>query len=204
MLRFGRQPRPTLMRAPVRVPQTGSNAQAANPPETVAEPGPADPGTLDVSVLRAVIAMQHELAAVGLDLKAVMQRIADCTRELTSGDVGRCAPARWRRSGLRSHERRAGDRATPPPSHREQPRRPRHAQWPLSALPGHRDRRSGRLRAVAESGRSLNHRRPTPARRGSRRSAAPVRRRGACVRRARRHHDGAAVRRSVRRDGARR
>jgi diguanylate cyclase (GGDEF)-like protein/PAS domain S-box-containing protein len=41
--------------------------------------------TLDVSVLRAVIALQHELAAVGLDLKAVMQRIADCTRELTGG-----------------------------------------------------------------------------------------------------------------------
>ena len=40
---------------------------------------------LDVSVLRAVIAMQHELAAVGLDLKAVMQRIADRTRELTGG-----------------------------------------------------------------------------------------------------------------------
>jgi GAF domain-containing protein len=47
---------------------------------------PADGGqTLDVSVLRAVIAMQHELAAVGLDLKAVMQRIADRTRELTGG-----------------------------------------------------------------------------------------------------------------------
>src|SRR5436305_4101572 len=46
----------------------------------------ADAGsTLDVSVLRAVIAMQHELAAVGLDLKAVMQRIADRTRELTGG-----------------------------------------------------------------------------------------------------------------------
>ncbi|MFZ0974954.1 MAG: EAL domain-containing protein [Solirubrobacteraceae bacterium] len=41
--------------------------------------------TLDVSVLRAVIAMQHELAAVGLDLQAVMQRIADRTRELTGG-----------------------------------------------------------------------------------------------------------------------
>lgn len=40
---------------------------------------------LDVSVLRAVIAMQHELAAVGLDLQAVMQRIADRTRELTGG-----------------------------------------------------------------------------------------------------------------------
>ena len=54
--------------------------------ETVAETGTADGGpTLDVSVLRAVIAMQHELAAVGLDLKAVMQRIADCTRELTGG-----------------------------------------------------------------------------------------------------------------------
>ena len=33
--------------------------------------------TLDVSVLRAVIAMQHELAAVGLDLKAVMQLITN-------------------------------------------------------------------------------------------------------------------------------
>jgi diguanylate cyclase (GGDEF)-like protein/PAS domain S-box-containing protein len=54
--------------------------------ETLAQPGTADGGlTLDVSVLRAVIAMQHELAAVGLDLKAVMQRIADCTRELTAG-----------------------------------------------------------------------------------------------------------------------
>jgi diguanylate cyclase (GGDEF)-like protein/PAS domain S-box-containing protein len=40
---------------------------------------------VDASVLRAAIAMQHELAAVGLDLKAVMQRIADRTRELTSG-----------------------------------------------------------------------------------------------------------------------
>ena len=41
--------------------------------------------TLDISVLRAAIAMQHELADVGLDLKAVMQRIADSTRELTAG-----------------------------------------------------------------------------------------------------------------------
>jgi PAS domain S-box-containing protein len=41
--------------------------------------------TLDVALLRTVIAMQHELAAVGLDLKAVMQRIADRTRELTGG-----------------------------------------------------------------------------------------------------------------------
>jgi diguanylate cyclase (GGDEF)-like protein/PAS domain S-box-containing protein len=48
--------------------------------------GSSDEGsTLDVSVLRAVIALQCELAAVGLDLKAVMQRIADCTRELTGG-----------------------------------------------------------------------------------------------------------------------
>src|SRR5450755_2629487 len=54
--------------------------------ETLAGTGPTDGGqTLDVSVLRAVIAMQHELAAVGLDLKAVMQRIADRTRELTAG-----------------------------------------------------------------------------------------------------------------------
>jgi diguanylate cyclase (GGDEF)-like protein/PAS domain S-box-containing protein len=36
-------------------------------------------------VLREVIAMQHEVAAVGLDLKAVMQRIADRTRELIGG-----------------------------------------------------------------------------------------------------------------------
>ncbi len=48
-------------------------------------PGGGDASTLDVSVLRAVIEMQHELAAVGLDLKAVMQRIADRTRELTGG-----------------------------------------------------------------------------------------------------------------------
>jgi diguanylate cyclase (GGDEF)-like protein/PAS domain S-box-containing protein len=41
--------------------------------------------TVDVSVLRAVIAMQHELAAVGLDLQAVMRRIADRTRELIGG-----------------------------------------------------------------------------------------------------------------------
>jgi diguanylate cyclase (GGDEF)-like protein/PAS domain S-box-containing protein len=47
--------------------------------------GPDAGGTLDVSVLRAAIAVQHELAAVGLDLKAVMQRIADRTRELTGG-----------------------------------------------------------------------------------------------------------------------
>ena len=54
--------------------------------ETLADTGSAGGGpTLDVSVLRAVIAMQHELAAVGLDHKAVMQRIADRTRELTAG-----------------------------------------------------------------------------------------------------------------------
>jgi diguanylate cyclase (GGDEF)-like protein/PAS domain S-box-containing protein len=54
--------------------------------ETLAETATTERGpTLDVSVLRAVIAMQHELAAVGLDLKAVMQRIADRTRELTGG-----------------------------------------------------------------------------------------------------------------------
>ena len=53
---------------------------------TFADTEPADGArTLDVSVLRAVIAMQHELAAVGLDLKTVMQRIADRTRELTVG-----------------------------------------------------------------------------------------------------------------------
>jgi diguanylate cyclase (GGDEF)-like protein/PAS domain S-box-containing protein len=54
--------------------------------ERLAESGSAGSGsTLDVSVLRAAIAMQHELAAVGLDLKAVMQRIADRTRELIGG-----------------------------------------------------------------------------------------------------------------------
>jgi diguanylate cyclase (GGDEF)-like protein/PAS domain S-box-containing protein len=54
--------------------------------ETPAEAGTADGGPkLDVSVLRAVIAMQYELAAVGLDLRAVMQRIADRTRELIGG-----------------------------------------------------------------------------------------------------------------------
>jgi hypothetical protein len=54
--------------------------------ETLAHAGIVDGGaTLDVSVLRAVSAMQRELAEVGLDLKAVMQRIADRTRELTGG-----------------------------------------------------------------------------------------------------------------------
>jgi diguanylate cyclase (GGDEF)-like protein/PAS domain S-box-containing protein len=54
--------------------------------ETLADAAVVGGGaTLDVSVLRAVIAMQRELAAVGLDLKAVMQRIADRTRELTGG-----------------------------------------------------------------------------------------------------------------------
>jgi diguanylate cyclase (GGDEF)-like protein/PAS domain S-box-containing protein len=53
---------------------------------TPAETATADGGrTLDVSVLREVIAMQHELAGVGLELRAVMQRIADRTRELTGG-----------------------------------------------------------------------------------------------------------------------
>ena len=73
---------------PVRVPDARVDAQRAIAPvlQTPAETEPADGAqTLDVSVLRAVIAMQHELAAVGLDLKAVMQRIADRTRELTGG-----------------------------------------------------------------------------------------------------------------------
>ncbi len=48
-------------------------------------PRGGDASTVDVSVLRTVIEMQHELAAVGLDLQAVMQRIADRTRELTGG-----------------------------------------------------------------------------------------------------------------------
>ena len=71
-----------------KVARVGVDAQGAMDPalETLTEAGTAAGGpTLDVSVLRAVIAMQHELAAVGLDLKAVMQRIADCTRELTGG-----------------------------------------------------------------------------------------------------------------------
>jgi diguanylate cyclase (GGDEF)-like protein/PAS domain S-box-containing protein len=41
----------------------------------------------DAAVLRAAISIQHELAAAGLDLKAVMQRIADRTRELTGGSA---------------------------------------------------------------------------------------------------------------------
>ena len=46
----------------------------------------ADAGSSnDAAVLRAAVAMQHELAAAGLDLNAVMQRIADRTRELTGG-----------------------------------------------------------------------------------------------------------------------
>jgi diguanylate cyclase (GGDEF)-like protein/PAS domain S-box-containing protein len=48
--------------------------------------GDTDTAT-DAAVLRAAIAMQHELAAAGLDLKAVMQRIADRTRELTGGSA---------------------------------------------------------------------------------------------------------------------
>ena len=40
---------------------------------------------LDAADLRAAIEMQFELAAVGDDLQAVMQRIADRTRELTGG-----------------------------------------------------------------------------------------------------------------------
>jgi diguanylate cyclase (GGDEF)-like protein/PAS domain S-box-containing protein len=42
---------------------------------------------VETAGLRAAIAMQHELANVGLDLKAVMQRIADRTRELTRGSA---------------------------------------------------------------------------------------------------------------------
>jgi diguanylate cyclase (GGDEF)-like protein/PAS domain S-box-containing protein len=77
-----------LMRPAVHGPRAGPDPRGGIDPflQTLAETGLADGGqTLDVSVLRAVIAMQHELAAVGLDLKAVMQRIADRTRELTSG-----------------------------------------------------------------------------------------------------------------------
>src|ERR687894_312369 len=48
----------------------------------------ANPGAAtDAAVLRAAISIQHELAAAGLDLKAVMQRIADRTRELTGGSA---------------------------------------------------------------------------------------------------------------------
>ncbi len=56
-----------------------------NPTKPDRQPDRDGGSTLDVSVLRAVVDMQHELAAVGLDLKAVMQRIADRTRELTGG-----------------------------------------------------------------------------------------------------------------------
>jgi diguanylate cyclase (GGDEF)-like protein/PAS domain S-box-containing protein len=76
------------MRPLVPGPRERTDAQPGVDPsvEPLAETATADGGpTLEVSVLRAVIAMQHELGAVGLDLKAVMQRIADRTRELTSG-----------------------------------------------------------------------------------------------------------------------
>src|SRR5436190_7269983 len=77
----------------------------------------ADAGsTLDVSVLRAVIAMQHELAAVGLDLKAVMQRIADCTRELTGGTSAAVRLLEGDALVCGGDERRAGHRQSPPPS----------------------------------------------------------------------------------------
>ena len=78
----------TGRRLGVKVPRAGVDISVDMDPvlETLADAGIVDDGaTLDVSVLRAVIAMQHELAAVGLDLKAVMQRIADRTRELTGG-----------------------------------------------------------------------------------------------------------------------
>jgi diguanylate cyclase (GGDEF)-like protein/PAS domain S-box-containing protein len=71
-----------------KVARPGVDVHGAMDPalETLAHAGPANGGsTVDVSVLRAVVAMQHELGAVGLDLKAVMQRIADRTRELTGG-----------------------------------------------------------------------------------------------------------------------
>jgi diguanylate cyclase (GGDEF)-like protein/PAS domain S-box-containing protein len=76
------------MRAAVQGRARRGDARGATNPtgEPPAETGAAAGGrTLDVSVLREVIAMQHELAAVGLDLKAVMQRIADRTRELIAG-----------------------------------------------------------------------------------------------------------------------
>jgi diguanylate cyclase (GGDEF)-like protein/PAS domain S-box-containing protein len=85
---FWRRGASRLMHPPVQGLVPGVDADGGMDPatESLAETHPADGGsTLDVSVLRAVIAMQHELAAVGLDLKAVMQRIADRTRELTAG-----------------------------------------------------------------------------------------------------------------------
>jgi diguanylate cyclase (GGDEF)-like protein/PAS domain S-box-containing protein len=77
-----------MMAGSPRQPAPGAHGPsgAADAPDPVTDVGAVDGGqTLDVSVLRAAIAMQHELAAVGLDLKAVMQRIADRTRELTAG-----------------------------------------------------------------------------------------------------------------------
>jgi diguanylate cyclase (GGDEF)-like protein/PAS domain S-box-containing protein len=52
-----------------------------------ANPGAPPGAPTDAAVLRAALSMQHELAAAGLDLKAVMQRIADRTRELTGGSA---------------------------------------------------------------------------------------------------------------------
>ena len=75
-------------RAPFKVRRARADISLDMEPEveSLANAGTVDGGaTVDVSVLRAVSAMQRELAEVGLDLKAVMQRIADRTRELTGG-----------------------------------------------------------------------------------------------------------------------
>ncbi len=72
-------------RASASARRVGSGEVKAPVDELVVAEHVTDDSTLDVSVLRTVIDMQHELAAVGLDLKAVMQRIADRTRELTGG-----------------------------------------------------------------------------------------------------------------------
>ena len=45
--------------------------------------GPAANGSVDAAVLRSAVELQHEIAAVGLDLDAAMHRIAERTRELT-------------------------------------------------------------------------------------------------------------------------
>ena len=55
-------------------------------PLSLIEGAGAGPAT-DAAVLRAAVDMQHELAEAGLDLKMVMQRIADRTRELTGGSA---------------------------------------------------------------------------------------------------------------------
>ena len=123
----------------VRHPRADISLDMETEVESLADAGPVDGGaTVDVSVLRAVSAMQRELAEVGLDLKAVMQRIADRTRELTGGtsaavrlldgDALVCGAV----SGAPEIQQSA------PPAAGGQPLRSRHAQPALASVPRYR------------------------------------------------------------------